>query len=1214
MAAGLTLPERTSGAALFADISGFTPLTEALARELGPKRGAEELTVHLNRVYDALIGDLHRFGGSVIGFAGDAVTCWLDGDDGRRATACALVMQQTMRQFAEVTTYSGRVVSLGLKVAVATGPVRRFVVGYESYALVDVMAGQTLERMANAEHQAERGEVVLHGGTAAALGDLVDVAEWREEQDGDRYAVVTGLATEVPASPWPELAEDALTEAQEHGWLLPAVYQRLHAGKGEFLAELRPATALFLRFTGLHYDEDESAPDRLNSFICSVMDILMRYDGSLIQLTVGDKGSYLYAAFGAPMAHEDDTIRAAAAALDMQKLASSLDYLDPVQIGITVGRMRTGAYGSATRRTYGVLGDATNLSARLMAAARPGQILVSDEAKAATGSTFVWENLPNMRVKGKSEPVTLARLVSRGRQQSTRLHEPKYSLPMVGREDELALIETKIDQALLGKGQIVGLTAEAGLGKSRLAAEIVALATDRGMLGFAGECQSYGADTSYLPWHGVWRNFFKLDSTRTLEQQAEQLAQELAQIDQALVPRLPLLGPAVNLSLPDTDLTEPLEAKVRKSILEAMLVECLRDRATVQPLLIVLEDCHWIDPLSRDLIAAVGRALAGLPVLLLLIYRPPDREREQAPLADGMPHFTEVALSSFSSAEAERLIDLKMRQFLGEETAVPADFVADITRRAAGNPFYIEEMLNYLRDLGVHPSDTARLAEIDLPDSIYTLILSRIDQLNRQQQITIRVASVIGRLFRAAMVWGVYPELRDYDQIHRDLDVLSVLDLTALDAPEPEITYLFRQVMTQEVAYESLLFSTRAFLHEQVGRYIEYTYPENLDRYVTLLAYHFEHSNDEARKREYLLKAGVASQREYANTAALNYYRKVLPLLSPGETADVHIKLGDVYQLIGKWDEARSHYLQAVAQAEEAADEDTAAWSQTALGELSRKQSRYDEALDWLEQARRRFELADDRAGIGQTLHYAGTVAAVKGDYELARSLYDESMRIREELDDRASIGSLYNNLGIVARLTGDYEQAQSLHEKGLAMRREVGDRWAIANSLTNLGTVLVNRSAYEEAQDRLDEALRLYREIGDPWQIALAINNLGGLARRANDLETAEAHFRSSLLIWRDLGEAHTVAQTLNGLGVLAVQRGRLNRALQLTGAATAIRANSGAPLSVRDREELDRLLAPAKEALGEEAAAAAWQAGQTLTLEAAISLALDNQNRTSH
>jgi len=169
LASGEELPDRTTGAALFADISGFTPLTEALVEELGPRRGADELTRQLNLVYETLIDRVHRYKGSVITFSGDAITCWLDGDDGLRATACGLAMQETMRQFAQVETPSGLAVSLAMKAAVATGPVRRFLVGDPEIQMMDVLAGATLDRMAAAEHQAERGEVVVEAGVISQL-------------------------------------------------------------------------------------------------------------------------------------------------------------------------------------------------------------------------------------------------------------------------------------------------------------------------------------------------------------------------------------------------------------------------------------------------------------------------------------------------------------------------------------------------------------------------------------------------------------------------------------------------------------------------------------------------------------------------------------------------------------------------------------------------------------------------------------------------------------------------------------------------------------------------------------------------------------------------------------------------------------------------------------------------------------------------------------
>jgi class 3 adenylate cyclase len=504
MAQRQELPDRASGAALFADVSGFTPLTEALVQELGPRRGADELTRQLNRVYDALVAEVHHYGGSVMAFSGDAVTCWFDGDDGLRATACGLAMQQAMAQFSAIGIPSGRTVSLAMKAAVATGAARRFVVGDPQIQVMDVLAGATLDSLARAEHQAGKGEVVLAPAAVTCLGDKVRIAAWHDDgKTAERFGVVGGLASPVAASPWPQTLLDALDEQEVRPWLLPPVYERLRSGQGEFLAELRPAVALFVCFAGIDYDRDEMAGDKLGAYIRWVQAVLVRYDAYLLQLTMGDKGSSLYAAFGAPIAHEDEAVRAVSAALELQELPADLGFITDVQIGLSQGRMRTGAYGGTMRRTYGVLGDDVNLAARLMQAAGSGQILVSQTVRQASAEVFAWQDLSPVRVKGKAEPVAVCCPLRVRTRRAIRAHRSAYALPMVGRKAELALIEERLAMALGGQGQIIGITGEAGIGKTRLAAEAIQVASDQGLVGYASECESYGTNTSYLVWQPI---------------------------------------------------------------------------------------------------------------------------------------------------------------------------------------------------------------------------------------------------------------------------------------------------------------------------------------------------------------------------------------------------------------------------------------------------------------------------------------------------------------------------------------------------------------------------------------------------------------------------------------------------------------------------------------------------------------------------------------
>ena len=1198
---GKPLPERTWGTALFADISGFTPLTEALARELGPQRGAEELTRHLNRVYDALINDLSRYRGSVIGFSGDAITCWLDGDNGARAVACALAMQADMQQFAAVSIPSGKTISLGMKVAVATGPVRRFLVGDPDIQRVEVLSGKTLEVLADAEHQAQKGEIILSPPTLEALGAGVRVSSCRSDDHGRTYGLAAGLETAVAENPWAPVPDGALPEETVRAWLLAPVYDRIRRGQGDFLAELRPAVGLFIRFLGIDFENDEAAGEKLDRFIRTVQRIIDRYEGFLIQLTVGDKGSYLYVAFGAPCAHEDDALRAVSAAVDIRDQAQTLPFITSLQVGISQGRMRVGAYGGSIQRTYGVLGDAVNLAARLMQAAAPGSILASQSIRQAAGDRYRWDAPFDLTVKGKSAPVRVCTLAGL----AAGAQEAAYQLPMVGRRAELALIEEKLDQSRLGRGQVLGITGEAGLGKSRLVSEAVRLARERGLKDCKGECQSYGANISYLPWGAVCRALFGLDASQPAEQQLAALQAHVASVLPELLPRLPLLGGLLDLAIPENDLTQSLDPKIRKSSLEAMLADYIRAQARSTPLLIVIEDLHWIDPLSLDLLEAVSRAIYNLPVAILLAYRPPDPQETQLARLARLRYFSETRLTAFSPEDAGRMIRLKLEKLFGPELPAPAELVSRVVTRSEGNPFYIEELLNYLKDLGVDPQDLRALERLELPTSMHSLILTRIDQLTETQKITIKIASVIGRIFKAAALWEAYYQLGSPEQVLADLQRLNRLDLTLLD-PQPELTYFFKHIVTQEAAYQSLPFATRAVLHEQIALYTEKKTAGSHQPPLDLLAYHYSRSENLPKKCEYLLKAGRAAQKEYANSAAIDYYEQVLPLVEEAELAAIRIQLGRVLELVGRWDGAVEAYTQALEQASRVGQARVAAECQDALGELFRKRGRYEEALRWLGEARAASQALDDRAGLAVVLQHTGSLLAQHGSYAEARKVYEEGLAIQRGLDNRRSIANLLSNLGIVARFQGDTALARQLHQESLALRRELGDRWAIAVSLNNLGNVMLDQTDLPGARAMLEEAVALHREVGDPYYIANTVNNLGNVLRAQGDYPAAFQLYKESLEINRELGDRWIIAYLLEDLGCLAALENQPERAFKLVGAASALREAIHAPLSLSEQIKLDALLGPAHRVLSEQDQVRWLNAGRNTPLEEILDQAL--------
>jgi predicted ATPase/class 3 adenylate cyclase len=1215
LATGGQLPQRSQGAALWADLSGFTPLTETLARKLGVRRGAEELALHLNRFYDALIAPVEAYGGSVIDFSGDAINCWFEADDGRRALTAAQAMQAAMQPFTSLQLPGGDIVSVGVKIAIVSGPMRRFLTGDPAIQLLDTLAGATMERLTGLGHLAATGEVLVDEATETQLQARLQTIEWRvSTETGQRAAVVGSLAIQV--EPSPQAALPTLAEAQLRPWLLPAVFARLQGGQGEFLTELRPAAALFMRFDGLDYEGDEQAGDKLDVLIRRVQHILAEYEGTLLQLTLGDKGSYLYAVFGAPLAHENDLARAVSAAIELTKLPNQLESIHSVCIGLSRGTMRTGAYGSMSRRTYGVLGDEVNLAARLMQRAASGQVLVSQTVWQAAPD-FRWEALPAFEVKGKRTLVIPAALLGRQKQEAFHLPQGMSDLPMVGRQAELALIEEKLALARQGRGQIISITGEAGMGKSRLLAEVLQRVLANQITHYGGECQSYGTQSSYLVWHAIWRAFFGLDPTGPTAEQIETLEKALTQINPDFLLRLPLLSAVLNLSIPDNRLTGGMDAKSRKTSRESLLVDCLRARAG-QPLVLILEDVHWIDPLSRDLLELIGRAIKELPVLILLAYRPPHRpdivpvgytvtgaEAESAaflPNLKNLEYAAEVRLTELIPVEIEQLVAARLAH-LGLDGATPAVLMERIAARAQGNPFYTEELLNYLHDKGLDPRLDESWSQADLPDSLHSLILSRIDQLSERQQITIKAASIIGRLFRVAWLHEYYPPLGDLSQVSADLELLNRLELVARETPEPELAYLFKHVITQEVAYESLAYTTRASLHEQFARYLELAAGQDLGPFLDLLAYHYERSLNLPKKREYLRKAGEAAQKAFANEAALSYLGRTLALAPDDDYVEHFVLLierEEVLDILGKR-EAQIQDLTTLAALAEVLDDNTRRAEATlkqsryalitgdylsaisiaqqavgfahkasadqfevrgylALAQALMQQSNYAEARIYTNHALALAETAKLTGLTAVALQLHGNLDAYESNYESAETYLKRALDFSRESGSRRDEAANLHNLGEIAYLQDDLVKAQVYYEQALYSNRIMGSRPSEGNTLKRLGNLIAQqRGDYEKAKFYCGQALSILQETGDRRGILTTLHSLGYIDLLQNNYMVAQTYTQQALHICREIGHRYFERASLKQLGSIADELGRYASALEYHHQGLAILRETG-------------------------------------------------------
>ncbi|MCA9980849.1 MAG: AAA family ATPase, partial [Anaerolineales bacterium] len=860
--------------------------------------------------------------------------------------------------------------------------------------LIDALAGRTLKHMAGAEQQATTGDIIVDEDTAVNLGGTVTIDEWRTDEALDRrFGVVAHLNQPATAVPWPPIAADQLSDEIARPWLLPPVYERLQSGQAGYLAELRPAAPLFLRFSGIDYDGDDQAGDKLDRYIRWVQSVLARYEGYILQLTIGDKGSYLYTAFGAPLAHVDDDARAVGAGLELSQPPEEFAFIDRVQIGISQGRMRAGAYGSDTRQTYGVLGEETNMAARLMGLAESGQVLVRRWVAETIARQYDMQNLGQMKVKGKEEPIQVFRVVARI---SPSLQRPTslYTRPLVGRARELAFFQKWLDEAT-HHGQVVRLEGGTGVGKSHLSAEMAEMGRQAGFQLALGSCQSMSRGVAYAPWRQIVRSLLDLEEPPSTGTRADALAerrqvtrlqQTVGKLNPAWLLRLPLLGDLLDLPIPDNATTLALDPKLRQESLLALITEMMQRWAATRPLLVVIDDVHWMDEASLALTRSLARAITDVPLLLLLVHRPIQRQDETI-----LPELTELAHHQhllLEELDAEAIAQLVRQQLEGP---VQATAVSLIQNKAQGNPFFAEELLDNLQESGalqfsetegwgLSPetfnalreadclvrengewvvSEQAVLSAVDLgvPDSIYGTVLSRIDRLPEGHKLTLKVASVIGRLFAVRLVHEAHPVQPELPVLNEQTTEMMSRDFIRLERSAPEgeeifAVYLFKHNTTQEVAYDTLLFAQRQQLHQAIGATIE----RLDDTAVVEIAYHAYRGEDWARALVYQLKAGQHDQQLFANAEAIDHYRKALKSadhLPPAETSAerllAHSALGELLVTAGHYDEARTHLDAALALARELDDYEQQARLCRWLGRMYELRGEYMPALEWLQ-------------------------------------------------------------------------------------------------------------------------------------------------------------------------------------------------------------------------------------------------------------------------
>jgi class 3 adenylate cyclase/tetratricopeptide (TPR) repeat protein len=1136
LATGDTLPVDATGSVLLADISGFTPLTEALVAGLGPRRGAEELTKLLNTVYTGLVSRVYHFGGSVVCFIGDALISWFPDDLGVRALACGLQMQRAMKAFQAIAAPQGGRVSLAMKAAVAAGPVHRFLIGDPEIQLLDVLAGATVDRLAEAEHLAERGEVIASPEVTRKVSGQLLIGAWR-----GRFGVVEGLRAHVEPAPWPDLLPGDPTSERLRPYLLRPVHERVDGGQGEFLAELRPVSVLFLRFTGIDYDVDETAGEKLDAFTTWVQGVAGRYGAHVLLLTTADKGSHLYVVFGALEAHEDDRQRAVAAAMALRVPPSELSFISGVQIGVSHGRARVGAYGGESRRTYGALGGAVNLAARLMEAAPVGEIRCSESVYESAKSQWAFDALPAVELKGMDRPQPVYR--PRGREVAGTIGDGR---DLIGRRAELKIIGRALKEAQAGPRRVLLIEGEAGIGKSRLVEEVRRLASETEFACLIGAADSIEQHTPYRAWRGLLLAFFGLDAGTDPSDQRERVLERVAAIDPTYVHRAPLLNDILGLDLPESHVTSSYDPEVRQESLAALVGELLVHRTAVCPVVLIVEDVHWLDSLSWELSLSVARALANRPVLFVLTHRPyAEVVPTQYATLSAMAGAERLPLGSLPPGETVALAAARLGL---KAAALPEAVVSLLTERAEGNPFFAVELIGALRDqdlLVVEGDVCSAVGDRDalrasVPDTLEGVVLSRLDRLPAEEQLTVKVAAVIGRSFLLRTLHHVHPSRIENAELRAHLEHTSRRRLILLEAEDPEPSYAFQHVVTQQVAYDTLLFEQRRELHRSVAGWYERTYAEHLDPHVPLLVVHWNRAGHGEKECEYCRLAGEQAADRHANAEAEIYLTRALELIDElDRRGDSERRLEVLRQrvgilgLLGRVEDERADLARLLPMAEASEEASKRGEARLLWSDFHRRCGQFEESKEQAELALGAMEEAGNRGGQARALTHIGNALEGEGRFQEAR------LFVQRALDTFCEVGALdgqaasLKSLGVISARLGELPQAMECFGKARGLYRRLGDQKGEADILGNLGALSYYLGEYEKCIGYTEQAQPLFHEMGNRIGSAKCLTNLGNSFSALGAFAKGLKHHEQALEVYEQLEDASGRADSLCNIGI---------------------------------------------------------------------------------
>jgi class 3 adenylate cyclase/tetratricopeptide (TPR) repeat protein len=679
----------------------------------------------------------------------------------------------------------------------------------------------------------------------------------------------------------PPKASPPLKYSEPQSYTPKFLSDKILKNRSSIVGERKLVTVFFADVANYTSISEKIDPEEVHQIMDGCFKILMdeihKYEGTINQFT----GDGVMALFGAPVAHEDHAQRACYAALSIQK--SVKEYGDKIQkdtgvefklrIGLNSGPVIVGSIGDDLRLDYTAVGDTTNLASRMESKAEPGSVLVSENIYKITREFFQFKSLGKVVVKGKEKSQEAYELIKPS-EVKTRIGASvaKGLIRFVGRNNSMAALSDTYEKVQSGSGQIVGIVGEAGVGKSRLLLEFVNKLTHGEFIYFEGRCLHYGSSMIYMPILDILRHFFDIDEGDRKFIIKKKIKEKTLSLDEKLENTIPSFQELLSLKVDDENYQKLGPKQKRDRTFEAIRDLLIRI-SHENPLIIAIEDLHWIDKTTEEFIDYLIGSLANTRIMLILLYRP-DYSHQWG----SRSYYNSVSVNQLGTESSIKLVKAIL-----EGGGIVPEIRDLILKRADGNPLFMEELTHSLvengtiRKRGYEYILDRKVSDIQVPDTLQGIIAARMDRLEENLKQTMQVASVIGREFAFRIlqtITGMREELKS------SLINLQGLEFIYEKSLFPDLEYIFKHALTQEVAYNSLLVARRKEIHEKVGKAIEQIYVDKLAEFYEILAYQYSKSGNLEKAYQYSKLSGEKAVANFSNLEAYDFYKKAINALA----------------------------------------------------------------------------------------------------------------------------------------------------------------------------------------------------------------------------------------------------------------------------------------------------------------------------------------------